>query len=180
MFCPFCGEAIQALLTHCPFCGRVNRGIPVWRCDLWKNDRTLFQAGLRVWQDTSVWVKISWHKHFHANLEHKTSRTWPTKKEPGIQSWWYPPSWLTGIGWIWELWWLSFCLAHLANRGSSSTRETVREVVKELDPDGVQARRAKTLRRRTYCNPGPNHSWHVDGYDKLKPPYGFPVHGCIL
>ncbi len=25
---------------------------------------------------------------------------------------------------------------------------------------------------------GPNHIWHADGYDKLKP-YGFPVHGCI-
>ena len=86
------------------------------------------------------------------------------------------------IGCTWELWWLSTYRSvwhTLQIEGHQVPRETFREVVKELDPDGVQARRAKTLRRRTYCNPGPNHSWHVDGYDKLKP-YGFPVHGCIL
>ena len=153
---------------------------PVWRCDLWTNDRTLFQAGLRVWQDTSVSVKISWHKHFDANLEHKTSRIWPTKKELGIPESWYPPSCpLTGIGWTWSSGGYRSVWHTLQIEGHQVPRETFREVVKELDPDGVQARRAKTLRRRTYCNPGPNHSWHVDGYDKLKP-YGFPVHGCIL
>ncbi len=25
---------------------------------------------------------------------------------------------------------------------------------------------------------GPNHVWHIDGYDKLKP-FGFPIHGCV-
>ena len=25
---------------------------------------------------------------------------------------------------------------------------------------------------------GPNHVWHLDGYDKLKP-FGFPIHACI-
>ena len=32
--------------------------------------------------------------------------------------------------------------------------------------------------RRYYHSNGPNDTWHVDGYDKLKP-YGFPIHGCI-
>ena len=34
------------------------------------------------------------------------------------------------------------------------------------------------LHQRTYTCPGPNLSWHVDGYDKLKP-FGLSVHGCI-
>ena len=43
---------------------------------------------------------------------------------------------------------------------------------------GCELRRSRALQRRRYSSPGPNHTWHVDGYDKLKP-FGFPVHGCI-
>ena len=50
--------------------------------------------------------------------------------------------------------------------------------MRELDLAGAQERKAHRLKRRTYQNAGPNHSWHCDGYDKLKP-YGFPIHGCI-
>ena len=51
------------------------------------------------------------------------------------------------------------------------------DLLKELDPDGVKARKAHRLKRRVYRNPGPNYSWHIDGYDKLKP-WGFPIHGA--
>jgi len=34
------------------------------------------------------------------------------------------------------------------------------------------------LQRRRYFSRGPNHTWHCDGYDKLKP-FGFALHGCI-
>ena len=51
----------------------------------------------------------------------------------------------------------------------------VAQLLKELDPEGCQLRRAKRLRRRSYHNQGPN---HVDGYNKLRP-YGLPIHGCI-
>ncbi|KAJ7354871.1 hypothetical protein OS493_029426 [Desmophyllum pertusum] len=51
-------------------------------------------------------------------------------------------------------------------------------MVRELDPEGCEVRKAKRLRRRKYSSPGPNFCWHLDGYDKLKP-YGFPIHGCI-
>ena len=66
----------------------------------------------------------------------------------------------------------------LQMEGIQVPRDVVRVVLKELDPQGVEERRSKTLRRRAYHTPGPNYSWHVDGYDKLKP-YGFPLHGCI-
>lgn len=57
-------------------------------------------------------------------------------------------------------------------------KETVRELLKILDPDGVAARSRHRLVRRQYRTKGPNHLWHIDGYDKLKP-FGFCVHGAI-
>ena len=58
------------------------------------------------------------------------------------------------------------------------TRNTVREVLKILDPEGVQARSRHRLQRRNYRTKGPNYLWHIDGYDKLKP-FSFCVHGAI-
>ncbi len=57
-------------------------------------------------------------------------------------------------------------------------RDTVRQLLLELDPDGVTARKQRRLRRRMYSNKGPHYLVHVDGYDKLKP-YGFAIHGAI-
>lgn len=57
-------------------------------------------------------------------------------------------------------------------------RDTVYELLKEIDPEGVAARFGNRLRRRQYLSPGPNYAWHLDGYDKLKP-YGFAVHACV-
>ena len=57
-------------------------------------------------------------------------------------------------------------------------RIVVQEIVRELDPDGVELRKSHCLKRRQYHNPSPNHAWHVDGCDKLEP-CGFPIHGCI-
>lgn len=62
--------------------------------------------------------------------------------------------------------------------GEIVPRETVRLILKELDPEGVAGRKAHKLVRRTYRNSGPNSAWHIDGYDKLKP-HGFPIHGAI-
>ena len=66
----------------------------------------------------------------------------------------------------------------LQMRGIRVPRNTVANLLRELDPQGVQERTAHRLRRRAYQNPGPNAAWHCDGYDKLKP-YGFPIHGCL-
>lgn len=58
------------------------------------------------------------------------------------------------------------------------SRETVREMLKIMDPEGVTARLKHRLRRRKYKARGPNDRWHIDGYDKLKP-FGFCIHGAI-
>ena len=63
-------------------------------------------------------------------------------------------------------------------RGTRIPRIVVQELLRELDPEGTELRKAHRLTRRKYQNPGPNYSWHCDGYDKLKP-FGFPIHGCI-
>ena len=57
-------------------------------------------------------------------------------------------------------------------------RETVRIILKTLDPEGVLLRSRHRFRRRTYSVKGTNYMWHLDGYDKLKP-FGFPIHGAI-
>lgn len=66
------------------------------------------------------------------------------------------------------------CLQH----GLVVSRETVRLILKELDPQGVSLRKRRRLKRREYYNKGPNYLWHIDGYDKLKP-YGIAISGCI-
>ena len=57
-------------------------------------------------------------------------------------------------------------------------KETVRRVLRIVDPTGVERHSRNRLRRRQYQGKGPNYVWHVDGYDKLKP-FGFCIHGCI-
>lgn len=68
--------------------------------------------------------------------------------------------------------------ARLRRKGYFVKRATVMKILRELDPEGVDSRKRKRLRRRTYEAKGPNFVWHIDGYDKLKP-YGFCVHGGI-
>jgi len=76
---------------------------------------------------------------------------------------------LHGYRWMWLK-----CI----QAGLTVRKETVRQLMKILDPVGVEARLRRRLRRRRYFAEGPNYIWNVDGYDKLKP-YGFCISGCI-
>ena len=62
--------------------------------------------------------------------------------------------------------------------GLVANRETVRYILKTLDPDGVERRSKHRLKRRKYQSKGPNYIWHIDEYDKLKP-FGYCIHGAI-
>ena len=44
-------------------------------------------------------------------------------------------------------------------------RDMVMQILRELDPDASALRKAKKLQRRLYVSPGPNATWHDDGYD---------------
>ena len=68
--------------------------------------------------------------------------------------------------------------SHLSISGILLRREDVRLALRQLDPENVDKRQCRCLRRRKYRNPGPNYVWHVDGHDKRKP-YGISIHGCI-
>ena len=57
-------------------------------------------------------------------------------------------------------------------------RDVVMKLLRELDPNGSENRKAHCLRRRQYVSVGPNFYWHAYGYGKLKP-YGLPIHGCV-
>lgn len=52
------------------------------------------------------------------------------------------------------------------------------DLLKIMTPAALLHRRTGRLRRRVYSVQGPNHVWHCDGYDKLKP-YGICIHGAI-
>ena len=62
---------------------------------------------------------------------------------------------------------------------SHCPQETVRLMLRQMDPAAVVNRRQHRLQRRTYTSLGPNHMWHVDGYDKLRP-YGILISGSVL
>lgn len=60
----------------------------------------------------------------------------------------------------------------------SVSRDQVMVLLRELDPEGCASRQSRRLTRRIYRCPDPNGTWHIDGYDKLKP-FGFCISGCI-
>ena len=68
---------------------------------------------------------------------------------------------------------LGYRLMHLKciQNGFTVTQETVRLMLKLFDPNGVNDRVGRKLRRRIYTNYGPWFLLHMDAYDKLSP-YG--------
>lgn len=41
------------------------------------------------------------------------------------------------------------------------------EIMRRIDPLGVDFRRRRRIRRKIYYSQGPNYIWHVDGYGHL-------------
>lgn len=56
--------------------------------------------------------------------------------------------------------------------------ETVRLMLRQLDPASIIYRRQHRLHRWTYHSHGPDDTWHVDGYDNLSR-YGFCINGWV-
>ena len=63
--------------------------------------------------------------------------------------------------------------ASCVRQGYVISREEVRLIL-----SGVNIRKRRKLCRRQYHAKGPNSTWHMDGYDKLKP-YGLCISGAI-
>ena len=66
---------------------------------------------------------------------------------------------LAGYRYIWH----ALRLRHHVN----VPRSQVASIMKEIDPQGVQERRSRRLKRRAYLSYGPNFCWHLDGRCKL-------------
>ena len=69
-------------------------------------------------------------------------------------------------------------LQKLRNSGLTADKETVRLILKSLDPVGADKRKRRKLTCREYYSFGPNYTWHIDGHDKLKP-FGIAILGVI-
>ena len=52
--------------------------------------------------------------------------------------------------------------ARLKKKGILNKRSRVMTLLKQLDPEGVESRANKVLRRRLYHAKGPNFVWHID------------------
>ncbi|KNF05852.1 hypothetical protein PSTG_00846 [Puccinia striiformis f. sp. tritici PST-78] len=62
--------------------------------------------------------------------------------------------------------------------GLSVHNITVAMINRTLDPEGVDNRSKRVLKRRVFHVPGPNYIWSADGHDKLKK-FGITIYGFI-
>ena len=62
--------------------------------------------------------------------------------------------------------------------GINIAKENVRKALLILDPEEVERRKHKVIKRRVYESCGPMYTFQIDGNDKLKRS-GFPIHECI-
>ena len=69
-------------------------------------------------------------------------------------------------------------LQKLHSSGLTADKETIRLTLKSLDPVGADKRKRRKLTHCEYHSFGANHTWHIDGYDQLKP-FGRAIHGAI-
>ena len=70
-------------------------------------------------------------------------------------------------------------LRHLRSRYKLNIpRDNLMNILKEVDPEGTEIRRSPKFCRQKYISPGPDHCWHTNGLDKLKP-FGLRIHEAI-
>ena len=68
--------------------------------------------------------------------------------------------------------------SHVATSGFKVPRQQLRECIHRVDPEGVEERSRKPIKRKVYYSHGPHHDWHMDGNHKLIR-WGMVIHGCI-
>ena len=58
-------------------------------------------------------------------------------------------------------------MGHLRSKGINVQRKRLREAIHRVDPEGVEERKAKGIKKMVYEVPHPNFIWHIDGNHKL-------------
>lgn len=71
-----------------------------------------------------------------------------------------------------------YLTGHLRSRSIYVQRERLRQMMRHIDPEGVDRRKTTAVKRRTYSVPYPNFLWHIDGAHKLIM-YKLVVHAAI-
>ena len=72
----------------------------------------------------------------------------------------------------------SIICGHFRSQGIRIQRDLIRKSLARIDLRNARIRWAVTISRRSYCVPGPNSLWHVDGHHSLIS-WGFVIHGAI-
>ena len=68
--------------------------------------------------------------------------------------------------------------ATLEARSTYVSRSSLRASIHRVDPEGVEERKSKPIKRRVYSVEGPHHLWHLDGNHKLIK-YHIVIRGAI-
>lgn len=179
MDCSFCGFLLKLTYNYCPQCGTE---VSENNEDQDYNEQTVITEYFRKGYEYSTIVELLQKEHnvvmslrtlksrlSHYGLKRRNVIYDEVLVRQRIDKILSGPGCIGGYRSVWHT---------LQLEGMQVPRDVVERIVKELDPEGCEERRAKRLKRRQFVSPGPNYSWHADGYDKLKP-YGFPIHGAI-
>ena len=67
---------------------------------------------------------------------------------------------------------------HLRSQNIHVQRHRIRNIIHEIDPEGVKNRQSSAIKRRSYSAPCPHYVWHIDGNHKLIL-WKFVIHGAI-
>ena len=125
---------------------------------------SLINATIARWVEAHYgedWKRTAWREGRFLNNPH--SRDIIERVRQRIRELLNGPAFSGGYRTVWHT---------LEMEGLWLPRIVVPDIVKELDPEGTELWKTHKLRRREYHSPGPNCSWHMNGYDKLKP-WGF-------
>ncbi|XP_055020900.1 uncharacterized protein LOC110160159 isoform X2 [Boleophthalmus pectinirostris] len=156
MFCPFCGVSLQTVVSYCGSCGRniqFLRGLQYEGAETSTVADELIQRYFTEGHSYEIIMDLLKTKHKAVIAE----------EQRGVGQ-------LLGYRAMWQT---------LKQKHSIvARRDDVMCLMKSLDPAGTANRSSRRFVRRAYCSAGPNDTWHVDGYDKLKP-FGIAISACI-
>ena len=183
MYCTQCGTLLENDTFFCSFCGKrkdtlLNSKPPIsateeeiithyFNCNYQYDHILLF---LKIHHGINISIRTLKRRLQMYNLTRRSSNITNEALKIIIEMEVNGPGALRGYRTMWN--------QLKCKYGIHVKRDLVSEILKEVDPDGSELRRARRLNRRRYISSGPNSCWHVDGYDKLKP-YGLAIHGCV-
>ncbi|XP_057183101.1 uncharacterized protein LOC130549790 isoform X2 [Triplophysa rosa] len=183
MFCPFCGNELGNAIAFCGSCGSNVQILSEHESPIEVSEEDLLLKYFRDGHTYSVILDILASKHnlkySLRTLKKKLNRLSLHRRKS------YTPLDIVQAAITKELdgpgqhyGYRTMCQTLRQKYSITVKRQDVMRMTADLDPLGVVQRSRRMFVRRVYHSLGPNHTWHIDGYDKLKP-YGLAISGCI-